>query len=392
MMLSQTAISFLLVVHSSLAFIIPAPSTSFLPPSSCQKQTCQPQHRPSNHQAPIRVLQLSAATDKDDEDESSSSSLDDRKGMDNAFNSLNDLNSLDLSDLSTVGGDLPPKITETTISAEAMGDLLQQAGIENVGAEQEVAKMNDMYQELKSDGEEGVYKDIMGEMLDSDDDLSNRVVEDADGIGATQNLPSADEEVLTAVELSTDSDEFMKKALEEAMAEVKKQTPIDPRSDPNSILNDEKLMLELNDVFDKANEQLMESIAEIREEQAELTKEAGARRDDAMKKEEKRLAEAQGSVGRLVDKVKAETAEVEAAMAELEVAQGKLLEDPLMKAADLKGAGIVKQGALVGALLFTLRSVGDLSMMAGPDGASHGVAAAFQGVVALACAAYFFFF
>lgn len=189
--------------------------------------------------------------------------------MEKAFNSLNDLSSLDLSDLNTVGADLPPKITETTISAEAMGDLLQQAGIENVGAEQEVAKMNDMYQELKSDGEEGVYKDILGEMFDSDD-LSSRVVEDADGIGATQNLPSADEEVLTAVELSTDTDEFMKKALEEAMAEVKKQTPIDPRSDPNSILNDEKLMLELNDVFDKANEQLMESIAEIREEQVRV--------------------------------------------------------------------------------------------------------------------------
>lgn len=111
-----------------------------------------------------------------------------------------------------------------------------------------------------------------------------------------------------------------------------------------------------------------------------------------MKKEEERLAEAQGSVGRLVEKVKAETAEVEAAMAELEAAQGKLLDDPLMKAADLKGAGIVKQGALVGALLFTLRSVGDLSMIGGPDGASHGVAAVFQGVIALACAAYFFFF
>ena len=256
MMLSQTAVSFLLLVHPSLAFIIPAPSTSFLP--SCE--TCQ-QHRPSNHQA---LIVLSANEKDANEDES-----DDRKGMEKAFNSLNDLSSLDLSDLNTVGADLPPKITETTISAEAMGDLLQQAGIENVGAEQEVAKMNDMYQELKSDGEEGVYKDILGEMFDSDD-LSSRVVEDADGIGATQNLPSADEEVLTAVELSTDTDEFMKKALEEAMAEVKKQTPIDPRSDPNSILNDEKLMLELNDVFDKANEQLMESIAEIREEQVRV--------------------------------------------------------------------------------------------------------------------------
>ena len=110
-----------------------------------------------------------------------------------------------------------------------------------------------------------------------------------------------------------------------------------------------------------------------------------------MQEESDRLAEAEGSVTRLVEKVKRETEAVASAMADLEEAKKQLQADPLSQASDLKKAGIIKQGALVGALLFTLRSVGDLSMMTGPDGSSHGVAAAVQGVIALACALYFFF-
>ena len=263
MMLSQIISSFLLV-HPSLAFILPTPSTSFLPssPTSCQQRIAN---------TPPLII-VSSSSNPNDADES-----DDRKGMDKAFDALNELSSLDLSD-----PDLPPKITETTISAEAMEGLLQNAGLDSVAnVEGEVAQMTNMMQELEL-GEEGIYNDVMGSMFDrgetkgggsdasattSRPSMSSNVVEDADGIGATQNLPSEDDEVLSAVELSTDSDEFMKKALEEAMAEVKKTAPVDPRSDPNSILNDEKLMAELNDVFDKANEQLKESIAEIREEQ-----------------------------------------------------------------------------------------------------------------------------
>ena len=121
-----------------------------------------------------------------------------------------------------------------------------------------------------------------------------------------------------------------------------------------------------------------------------MTEESAKVRSDSLKNEEQRLAEAEGSVSRLVGKVKEETQEVEKAVADLKMAQEELLQDPLMKAVDLKSGGMVKQGALVGTLLFSFRSLGELLLMTGPNGADHGVAAAVQGVIAVACAGYFF--
>lgn len=90
-------------------------------------------------------------------------------------------------------------------------------------------------------------------------------------------------------------------------------------------------------------------------------------------------------MSRLLNKVKDETDEVEKAMRDLQKAQQELLNDPLMKAADMRSGGIVKQGALAGALLFTFRSLGELLLMTGPNGADHGVAAAIQGAIAVLC-------
>lgn len=124
-------------------------------------------------------------------------------------------------------------------------------------------------------------------------------------------------------------------------------------------------------------------------EQAALTEESAKARKDALKGEEQRLAEAEGSVSRLLDKVKEETLEVEKAMKDLQKAQEQLLDDPLMKAADLKSGGIVKTASLAGALLFSFRSIGELLLLT--QGADHGIAAAIQAVIAVACAAYFLF-
>ncbi len=118
--------------------------------------------------------------------------------------------------------------------------------------------------------------------------------------------------------------------------------------------------------------------------QAELTEESAKARNNALKNEEQRLAEAEGSVSRLLNKVKEETLEVEKAMEDLQKAQEQLLDDPLMKAAELRSGGIVKTASLAGALLFSFRSVGEL-IVADPT------AAAIQAVIAVACAVYFFF-
>mmetsp|Transcript_7307 Transcript_7307/g.10441 ORF Transcript_7307/g.10441 Transcript_7307/m.10441 type:complete len:221 (+) Transcript_7307:432-1094(+) len=220
-------------------------------------------------------------------------------------------------------------------------------------------------------------------------------MDDADGIGSLSSADDDEKLFASDIKAQEESDEFMEKALKAAMDETQKinsAAGIDPKKAEDSILNDKEIMKEINAIFDRANDQLLDGIKEIREDQAALTKETSAKRSNSLQEEEARLKEAEGSVSRLVDKVKKETEGVEKATRELQAISDRIGEDPLMKAAELKKGGIIKQSALVGAVLFSLRSAGDLAMMGGVDGASHGTSALVQGVIALACAAYLVLF
>ena len=75
---------------------------------------------------------------------------------------------------------------------------------------------------------------------------------------------------ISAQELSQDSKDFMEKAVKEALAEAKTMGAPVSSSDPNSIFKDEEMMKELNEIFDKANDQLLASIAEMKEEQVRI--------------------------------------------------------------------------------------------------------------------------
>lgn len=106
----------------------------------------------------------------------------------------------------------------------------------------------------------------------------------------------------------------------------------------------------------------------------------------------KRLSEAEESVSRLIQKVAQETASVQEAVDELERAQREASNSSIEQGAlDLKKGGIVKQAALVGMALFGSRAFTEAILVASsPYGTEHFTAAAIQGVIALACAAYFF--
>jgi len=322
-----------------------------------------------------------------------------RTGMEEAFASLNELGSPDLG--------TPAKSSESKLNLD--GDIGTSSS-EELQADNgdlsldEVKLYKEMYTEVEKDEGAEVYDDILGEL--SGETVSRPAagssiagkgfgktsavpLDDADGIGA---INVDDDELLTAIELSQDTDEFMRKALEEALDEAKIQTK-SPTID-ESLLNDKELMKEINAVFDKANEQLLAGVADIKKEQAEFTEASSRKRSQALEEEEARLKAAAGSVSRLVDKVKEETMEVQKAVAELKDAQEKMGDDPLSQAADLKKAGIVRQSALVGALLFSFRSIGELLAVAQGTGdvEGHGAAAAIQAFIALACGGYLAFF
>lgn len=321
-----------------------------------------------------------------------------RTGMDEAFASLNELGPPDLG--------TPAKSSESKLNLDTdIGTSSSDEMADNGDMSPDEIKLyKEMYTEVDKDEVGEIYEDILGELSGeqvskpaSSSSMAGKgfgktpagTLDDADGIGA---INDNDLEQLTAVELSQDTDEFMRKALQEALDEAKlqtKSTTID-----ESLLNDKELMKEINAVFDKANDQLMAGVADIKKEQAEFTKASSEKRSKALQEEEARLIVAAGSVTRLVDKVKEETMEVQKAVDELKDAQEKMGDDPLSQAAELKKAGIVRQSALVGALLFSFRSIGELIAVAQASGdvEGHGAAAAIQAFIALACGGYLVFF
>jgi hypothetical protein len=103
---------------------------------------------------------------------------------------------------------------------------------------------------------------------------------------------------------------------------------------------------------------------------------------NGMENDAKRLAAAEASMAAMLKKVNAETAQVNKAVEDLKAAQ---TEDGSNFLLSLKEGGILKQGALVGSLLFSLRAVGDaLASMTDP---THLTAALIQAGIAIVCAA-----
>jgi hypothetical protein len=367
-----------------------------------------PKKQQQDHHSPTPFSKLYNKEKEDDDDE--------RTGMEEAFASLDEIGSFDLGDPVEsselkLNFDLDTDMDLDTLSPEELakkGDL----------STDEIKLYKGMYQEIEQGAGEEVYGDILGELNGemTEESTSKSApssatsintttagkgfgktssppapLDDADGIGA---INIDDEDQLTAVELSQNTDEFMRKALEEALAEAKIQTKGDATTIDESLLNDKELMNEINAVFDRANMKLTSGVEDMKKEQAELTRKSAANRSKGLEEEEQRLKVATGSVSSLVDKVRKETMEVEKAVAELKDAQEKMGDNPLSQAVDLKKAGIVRQSALVGALLFSFRSVGELLAVAQGTGdvEAHGFAAAIQGFIALACGGYLLLF
>jgi hypothetical protein len=111
---------------------------------------------------------------------------------------------------------------------------------------------------------------------------------------------------------------------------------------------------------------------------------------DKIAAEEQRLAEAEETVQRLMQKVAKETEAVQKAVDDLERANRESRSGS-DRAVDLKKGGIVKQAAFVGTLLFGSRALTEvISAVGNSNGGDHTMSALLQGVIALACAVYFF--
>jgi hypothetical protein len=180
----------------------------------------------------------------DDKDEAN------QTGMASAFRDLEALDSLD-DDYKSV-----PKKGASSI--KGIDDLEDVKQLKNVKAPPEA--------EVK------LYKDMMNESEKEDVELYVDMMTDMGGTTPKpkkkQTLQIQDEQVelLDSLERSPeDLNVFMNQALQEALKEAKSKTPEELASiDP---LDDEDMMDEIRNVFDRANDELLASLEDIRKEQ-----------------------------------------------------------------------------------------------------------------------------
>lgn len=240
----------------------------------------------------------------------------------------------------------------------------------------------------------GTAKEMPASVVDSDSDSGRQIidiVENTDDVNAPKSpLPKSEE----------DPEQFMNQAIQEALDEARTMSPSDSagKKMSDSILDDEEIMKEIEEIFEKGNEKLLASLDEIRQEQNALAKESAERRtkvamDNAAESDgetKQRLASAEKSMEKQLSRVDKERAEVEKAVADLKKVQQDLEADPLMKMT----SSVLKPAALAGVLLFSVRSVLDFVAMTGGgiDSEAHMTAALIQAGVALVCGIFLLFF
>jgi ADP-ribosylglycohydrolase len=106
--------------------------------------------------------------------------------------------------------------------------------------------------------------------------------------------------------------------------------------------------------------------------------------------DQERLAAAEKTIRKMLDNVNQETRNVEAAIEDLKKVQTDMeggVDDQLMS---LKSGGIIKQGTLVGTLLFSFRSIVEGTAYLAGD-ATHLMPAVIQGAIAVVCLIAFLF-
>jgi hypothetical protein len=344
----------------------------------------------------------SRRNDDDGADDSAESEI----GMERAFEQLDSLPSSLFKDGSGEGPGRKSTDGEKLITPP---DLVIEQNTPPL--EEQVSLYKGMMEEVEKKGEDDLYSDMLADMLEGS------------GIAATSSKlqqqtkkesPEEDEQplllsaLLSAQQQATDTkpkttDELIDNVLHEVFQEINKPgtsatgdttTPL-----VSDLQSDQSLRKEIEAIFERGNEQLLQSLEEMRHEQQELAAKQSAaaqqKQDKAAsslgKEDRRRLEKAESAMEQVLRRVTAETEQVEKAVQDLQAAQ-KSLETGTDLASKLRSGGLPKQAALSGFLLFSLRSILDTVAALGnaADAQALTTSALLQSAVAFACAAYFF--
>jgi len=333
-----------------------------------------------NQQQRRRQLTQFRAGNKDDNDGKMSG-----PGMDNAFRELEALQSLEdgMLERPTEKPKEKDEIFTKAMDDLDLKDILSTVAEEDVDPppESEIELYKDMASEVDaaSSEEKLIVADFKSDLLladDGDDEID--IDNNNDGVP------------------TLDTDKFMDKAIEEALKEAKeKNSDVESTiGDKESFLDNKEIMSEIEKIFDKANEELLEGLEEIRSEQTLLARENAERNAktsrERVKEDEQRFEIAQGNMKKMLSRVNEETKNVETAIEDLRLAQEESEGGLDTQLVGLKSGGLIKQSTLVGAILFTFRSGTETIGFLGGDPA-HAVPALIQGVLAIICIVGFIF-
>lgn len=174
-------------------------------------------------------------------------------GMADAFRQLDKLGSLDES-----VAPVPSKPAGSTARGfSAQSKAIRTPPTEPVTPEKEAQQYTDMVKELESNSNDELYSTVLADM----GGRKQRSV-----AGETENTIPAQGSVDTATSVppsGADTQAFMDQALAEAMKEVKINNP----SMAASILDDKEIMKEIEAIFERGNDKLLQNLEEIRKEQ-----------------------------------------------------------------------------------------------------------------------------
>jgi hypothetical protein len=212
-----------------------------------------PSHRIATQIASTSRFRLLQAKRDDAENPDADDQEDVSKGMQDAFKQLEGLKSF---------GDepvIPDKQKRDEAFAKAMDELnLQDVTPPLLTPENEVKLYQDMVTEVADKDDEDLYLDVLA-------DISGK----PEGF-AKPSSPSSKKMILPDFDPKRqNSEELMNRALEEALAEAKARG--NGEIDTEALLNDKDIMKEIEAIFDRANDQLMEGLQDIRTEQVRQT-------------------------------------------------------------------------------------------------------------------------
>jgi len=361
----------------AFAFHVPL-STGAIGGSSSRSSSCSHQSGVSQHMLGSRRIRALAGKDNNDNDDDDNA-MNIGPGMDDAFKELEALQSLGDAKLPERPKDGKPKVKDE-VFAKAMEGLDLKAILSEAadGSESDPAS---------PESEVELYKDMASE-LDVASSKDELIVAD---FKFDLDMADGDEAELPAI----DTQKFLDKAIEEALLEAKeKDSNVDAKDAKEAFLDNKEIMSEIEIIFDKANNDLLEELEDIRIEQASLAKEQAERNSrnslEKIEETEQRMEIAQGNVKKMLVKVNAETKAVEDAIDELRDAQAASDGGIDSQLSGLKNGGLVKQAALAGGLLFTFRGGTEaIAFLAGDP--SHAIPALIQGALAIACIVGFVF-